>query len=145
MSGEGQTITVRVPLTFIRRGGRKRIIAPNDAGEPDKADQQSPAAPRRPPEPNRALIKSLARAFRWQALLDEGAYATINELARAENMTGSYVARLLRLTLLSPELIEAILEGRQPEALDMKASYKPFPLLWEEQWAWFEVLDGATA
>ena len=60
------------------------------------------------------MVKALARAFRWRKVLDTGVHATLEDLARAKGVNASYVSRLLRLTLLAPEIVEAILDGRQP-------------------------------
>jgi hypothetical protein len=59
-----------------------------------------------------ALVKALARAFRYQKLLDEGCYGSISEMAAAEQIEGGYLGSLLRLTLLAPDLVEAIVDGR---------------------------------
>ena len=85
--------------------------------------------------PDDALIKALARAFRWKRMLESGEFATIAELAAREAIPSTYVARVLRLTLLAPELIEAILDGRQPRALTLPTLMKPFPAAWKEQQA----------
>jgi AraC-like DNA-binding protein len=79
-------------------------------------------APR--PRVDNAMVKALARAFRWRKMLDEGVHATIDDLARARGVAPSYVSRLLRLTLLAPELVEAILDGRQPAELQLDG-FKP--------------------
>ncbi len=76
---------------------------------------------------------ALARAFRWRRLLEDGVYATIEELAAAERINSSYVSRVLRLTLLAPDIVQAILDGRQVPALAMARLTRPFPVLWEEQ------------
>jgi hypothetical protein len=91
---DGTTITVRIPITFVRRDGRKVIIAP------DGGDAWAPAKPR----PDETLIRALARAHRWKRMLEEGRYRSAGELAEAEGITRSFVNRLLRLTLLAPEL-----------------------------------------
>ena len=80
-----------------------------------------------------AIVKALARAFRWQKLLEDSTYATIEEIANAEKINPSYVSRVLRLTLLSPEIVEMILDGRQPLSLTMKTLQKHFPLEWCSQ------------
>jgi hypothetical protein len=82
-----------------------------------------------------ALVKALARAYRWQKLLENGSYASIAEIARAEQINDSYVSRLLRLTLLAPEIVEAILDGRQRTGLQIEALLKPMPVEWERQGA----------
>jgi hypothetical protein len=105
----GGRITVHIPMTWKRRGGRKVIIAP------DGGDAWAPARLRA----DEKLIRSLARAHRWKRLLDEGSYRSAGELAEAEGFTRSFVNRLLRLTLLAPDIQEAILDGRQPKALQL--------------------------
>jgi hypothetical protein len=101
MMDKGHTITIRVPLTLKKRGGRKLIITPG--GREAKGKAETPGDP--------SLVKALARAFRWRGMLETGAFATIQELAAAEKINPSYVSRMLRLTLLAPEMIEAMLDG----------------------------------
>ena len=88
-------------------------------------------APR--PRVDNAMVKAVARAFRWRKLLDEGVHATLEDLARAKGMHSTYVSRLLRLTLLAPEIVEAILDGRQPAGLQLDDLLERFPLEWEAQ------------
>jgi len=118
------SVTVRVPLAFRRRGGRKQVVVPDGA----------PAwAPRRA-QVDGTLVKALARAHRWQRLIDSGAYASVGELAAAERINPSYVARVLRLTLLAPEIVESILDGRHdPERITLDRLMKPFSAMWREQ------------
>jgi hypothetical protein len=78
-------------------------------------------------------VKALARAFHWQQLIDSGRYASITDLAAALHVDRSCVGRILRLTLLAPDIIEAILEGRAPSGLSLEKLVKKMPLLWEEQ------------
>ena len=120
---DGSTITVRIPMTLKRHGGRKVII------EPDYGDAWAPAKPR----PDETLIRALARAHRWKRLLEGGTYRSAAELAEAEKVTRSFVNRLLRLTLLAPEIQEAILEGRQPKAMQLEELTGTIPSSWEEQ------------
>ena len=80
-----------------------------------------------------ALLKALARGFLWRKLLQSGDFANIEEIAEAENINPSYVSRVLRLTLLAPEIVEAILAGRQPKGRTMARTMKPFPLEWQHQ------------
>ena len=80
-----------------------------------------------------ALVKALARAFRYQRLLDEGRYASISEMAAAGRIERGYLGRLLRLTLLAPDVVEAILDGRQPRDLGLPALMESIPSAWEEQ------------
>ncbi len=123
LSPDGTTMTVRVPMKFQVRGGRKLVVTPD--GSP------SWAKPRK--RIDNALIKALARAFRWQKLLDDSTYATIEDIANTEKINPSYVSRILRLTLLSPEIVEMILDGRQPPSMTIKFLQKAFPLSWELQ------------
>ena len=106
LSPDGSTITVFVPIGWRRRGGRKVIVAP-----PGCDDWASP------PKIDRALVKALARAHRWRRLLEEGRFGTLAELADAERISRSYVCRILRLTLLAPDIIERILDGRPTAGL----------------------------
>ena len=98
-----RTITVRIPIPSVRRGGRKVIIAPSGG------DAWTPAKPRS----DETLIRALARAHRWKRMLEEKRYRSAGELANAEGVTRSFVNRLLRLTLLAPDIQEAILEAGQ--------------------------------
>jgi len=79
------------------------------------------------------LLKVLARAFRWRKLLESGVYGTIEELAAAEKINSSYVSRILRLTLLAPVIVEAILDGRQPEKMTLAVLVEPLSVCWAEQ------------
>ena len=80
-----------------------------------------------------AMVKALARAFRWRRMLDTGLHATLEDLARAKGVAPSYVSRVLRLTLLAPEIVEAILDGRQPAELQLADLLEGFPLEWAGQ------------
>jgi hypothetical protein len=119
---EGTTLVVRIPMRFQRRGGRKRIVAPDG----------SELVPAAKPQPDGALIKALARARRWQRMLDEGRFASVRELAEAERVEVSYVARILRLTLLAPDIVEQILGGGH-EDLQLAELMQPFPVEWKRQ------------
>jgi hypothetical protein len=116
------SITVRVPLAIRHRPGRKTVVTP-------MIDGVAPVTTRADP----ALVKALARAFRYQRMLDEGRYATISEMAAAERIERGYLGSLLRLTLLAPDIVEAVLDGRQPEGLTLAALLEPFPACWAEQ------------
>ena len=118
-----QTVTVTVPFAIRKRGGRKLVITPDGV--------TSAPAPRT--RVDSALLKALARGFRWRKLLETGHFATIEEIAEAENINPSYVSRVLRMTLLAPEIVEGILAGRQPEGLTMARAMKPFPAEWRRQ------------
>jgi hypothetical protein len=77
------------------------------------------------------------RVFRWRKLLETGVYGTIEELAAAEKINSSYVSRILRLTLLAPSIVEAILDGQHAPELTLANIMKPFPSCWDEQTAAF--------
>lgn len=117
------TFTIAVPLTVRKRGGRKLVLSP--AGE----EITAPARPRI----DNTLVKALARAFRWRRLLETGLYATVAEMADAEGINRSYVSRVLRLTLLAPEIVEGILEGRVGTDLVLPDLLEPRSEVWTEQ------------
>jgi hypothetical protein len=123
MSEAVQTLTVRVPLTIRRRPGRKTVIVPE--GSPAAVPTRSHADP--------ALMKALARAYRWLRMLDEGRYASISEMAEAEGIERGYLGSILRLTLLAPDIVEALLNGRGPADLTLPRLLEPFPTSWAAQ------------
>jgi len=116
------SITVRVPLAIRHRPGRKTVVTP-------MTDGVAPVTTRADP----ALVKALARAFRYQRMLDQGQYATISEMAEAEKIERGYLGSLLRLTLLAPAIVEALLDGRQLQEITLPRMMKPFSLDWESQ------------
>ena len=122
LSPDGKTMTVSIPMMFQVRGGRKLVVSP-DGSNWKRPDHRI----------DNIMVKALARAFRWQRLLESGQHATIEEIAKAEKINTSYISRILRLTLLSPEIVEMILDGRQPTAMTLKSLQKGFPLCWEAQ------------
>jgi hypothetical protein len=79
------------------------------------------------------VVKAIVRAFRWRDMLESGDYATVRDLARAEAINESYLGRVLRLTLLAPNIIEAILEGKQPATLELDDLLQQFPIEWDKQ------------
>ena len=118
-----KTVSVEVPMTFKLRGGRKVIVLPDgtQGGPLPKAAIDN------------TLVKAIARAFRWQAMLENGTYGCIEDIARAERINGSFVSRVIRLALLAPDIVELILAGKQPASLTLKALMAPFPVEWERQ------------
>jgi hypothetical protein len=133
MTGAAQMLTVRVPLAARKpRGGRKLVLMPGGM-----ATRGASAA-------DTTLVKALARAFRWRRVMETGRYGTINELAAAEKINSSYVSRLLRLTLLSPDIVEAILDGRQPDGMPIPGLMEPFPVEWADQEANFRPICSST-
>jgi hypothetical protein len=116
-------LTVHVPFRVRPRGGRVKIVVP------DGGQCELPVISR----PDNAMVKAVARGFRWRKLIETGVYASVADVARAEKISDSYVSRHLRLTLLSPSIIEAILDGRQPPSVTLPRLLSPFPILWSEQ------------
>jgi hypothetical protein len=118
------TIKVRVALALRKRGGRKLILTP--AGSPAWLSPQQTRV-------DKTLVKAIARPHRWKRMVESGEYASLTELAAAEKINQSYLCRLLRLTLLAPDIVEAILNGQQSIAPQLHEFMKPFPLEWERQ------------
>jgi hypothetical protein len=116
-------VTVRVPLTIRRRPGRSTVVTPVVDGLPTQTT----------PHADPALLKALARAFRYQRMLDTGKYTTIGEMAVGERIERGYLGRLLQLTLLAPDIIEAIVEGKQAEGVTLPRLLEPLPSSWTVQ------------
>lgn len=113
-----ETIVVQVPFRVVKRGGRKEMVMPVGA-----ATQRI--------QPDSTLVKALARAFRWKRMLESGEYATIGDLAAHERIAPSYMTRVMRLTLLAPVTVEAIVEGRSAPRLP--ELFEPLPAVWADQ------------
>ena len=124
-----ETTSIHVPMKFRKRGGRTVIVLPDGT--------QGNPLPRATID--NTMIKAIARAFRWQAMLENGTYGCIEDIARAERINGSFVGRIVRLTLLAPDIVEAILAGKQPASLTLKGLMEPFPVEWEGQMEFFLV------
>jgi hypothetical protein len=116
-----EVVSICVPFRLRKRGGRREIILP-------PADRDTA---RRTPDDT--IVKALARAFRWKRLLDTGRFSTIAELAAHERIAPSYLTRVLRLTLLAPDIIEAILDGQQRGEVTLEALLNPPAASWTEQ------------
>lgn len=114
-----ETMTLHVPFRVVKRGGRKEMQMPKGVTQSRLTDS--------------ALVKALARAFRWKRMLESGEFATIAELAEREGIAPSYMTRVLRLTQLEPAIIEAVLEGRQGGDVTLARLMEPFPLSWSDQ------------
>jgi hypothetical protein len=129
------SITVRVPMTIRRRGGRKLVVAPD--GAPTWGQQRSRV--------DSTLLKALARAHRWKRMLDDGQYGSVSELATAEKLDRGYLGRILMLTLLAPDIVEAIIDGKQPAELGVHVLREGFPVKWDEQRATLGVTDSSRS
>lgn len=129
---DNQGITVRVPIAIRKRGGRKVVLTPkgvNLVSAPAHRHQDD------------AVIKAIARAFRWRELLESGTCSTIAEIAEAEQINETYVGRVLRLALLKPQIVETILNDGVP-ALQLNELMKSFPIQWESQQDHFGLRTG---
>ena len=113
------TVTLHVPFRIVKRGGRKEMLLPESATQSRRTDS--------------TLVKALARAFRWKRMLESGEFATIAELAEREGIAPSYMTRVLRLTLLAPDIVEAILDGKQGPEVTLAQVLEPFPAKWDQQ------------
>jgi len=113
------TITVHVPFRLVKRGGRKEMVLP--VGEPTTRKTDD------------TLVKAMARAFRWKRMLDTGEFSTIADLAQRERIAAPYLARVVRLSSLAPDIVDAILNGRQPQGLTMESLRVQLPDDWESQ------------
>lgn len=114
-----ETLTLHVPFRIVKRGGRKEMHLPHGAAHPRPKDS--------------TLVKALARAFRWKRMLESGEFATIAELAEKADIAPSYMTRVLRLTLLAPDIVEAILEGKQGPEVTLARVMEPFSVEWAKQ------------
>ena len=119
------SLTVRVALAIKARGGRKVIVSPDGMAVSLNGRQVRTTA-------DPALNKALARAFRWKRMLDDGRYASISEIARAEKIDRGYVGSVLRLTLLAPDILEAAIAGTDARTA-LPRLLKPFPMAWDDQ------------
>lgn len=119
-----ETVTLHVPFHIVKRGGRKEMQLPEGAAQLRRTDS--------------TLVKALARAFRWKRLLESGEFATIAELAEREGIATSYMTRILQLTLLAPDIVEAILDGRQRPEVTLARLMVPVPAEWQDHSALFD-------
>jgi len=106
-----------------RRGGRKRIVAPDGSEIVPILE----AAVGRYAGQGAGAGVAMATAARW------GVYASVSDIGDAENISKSYVSRILRLALLAPDIVEAILVGKTDQALMLEQLERPLPASWEEQ------------
>lgn len=114
-----ETVTVHIPFRLVKRGGRKEMQLPDGASSQRKIDN--------------TLIKALARAFRWKRMLESGEFTTMAELAEHEEIAPSYMTRVLRLALLAPKIVEAIVNEKQGPEVTLGRLLEPFPADWTTQ------------
>ena len=133
---EVDTLTIRIPIRLQRRGGRKLIMTPEGAAASESKARR-----------DEKLIRAIVRAHRWRGKIESGQAQSITDLAEQEGVTDAYVCRLLPLTCLAPDIVEAILDGRQPKGLTLAEILGHDPVAWEEQrrrWH-FAFLGDSTA
>jgi len=121
-----ETVTLHIPFLVVKRGGRKEMQLPDSDAQPRRTDN--------------TLVKALARAFRWKRMLDSGEFASVAELAEREGIAPSYMTRVLRLTLLAPDIVEAILGGKHGPAVTLARLMEPFPMHWSEQLVIYRII-----
>jgi hypothetical protein len=124
------TVTLHVPFRIVKRGGRKEMQSPDGAAQLRRTES--------------TLVKALARAFRWKQMLESGEFSSISELAEKEGIAFTYMARLMRLSLLSPAIVDAIMIGGQPTGLTLAKLMEPFPQDWREQHSQW-INDGSSS
>jgi hypothetical protein len=123
ISRDGTALAVTIPMVIRKRGGRKVVVSP--AG----AEPWAPSQPRI----DDTLLRAVVQAFHWKQQLESGQFATISELAEAEKLDRSFVSHTLRLTLLAPDLVEAILDGKQPRTIELQPLMRRMPVDWKRQ------------
>lgn len=124
LENRGESLSIRVPMKMKTRGGRKEIIVPeglSDSTVPGRTVYQ------------KALVIACARGHRWKEMLDSGQYASLHELAESVGVDPAYASRLLRFTLLAPDIVEAMLDGREPSGFSVNKLTRAVPALWEKQ------------
>jgi hypothetical protein len=118
---DGQTVDVRMPMEFKVRGGRKEIILPEGAETEPKT------------QPNRPLVLALARAYRWQRMIDSGEVPGVEAIATQHGVDRACASRILGLAMLAPDIVEAVAKGKGPSGLSLRKLAKSFPVRWDQQ------------
>lgn len=126
----GVRLETFVPWTLVRRGLKKRVITPLDAPQEFLAEAKQERAAQAAAQES-ALMRALGLAHHWQRLLDDGRAASAAEIAKAEGMDVTQVRRVMRLTLLAPEVIERLVGA--PDILLEQVMRRPWPFSWSEQ------------
>lgn len=120
---DGDQIIVTIPVKFFRRNGRQMVKS--QAGGDGSRETRTGI--------NTELATAIAKAYRWQDQLESGEYATLEDLATANGVDRTYIGRLLKLTSLSPDLVDEILEGNEPSGVSLRQLRKGIPTIWNEQ------------
>ncbi|MBI5725836.1 MAG: recombinase family protein [Planctomycetes bacterium] len=120
---DGQTVDIRVPMEFKVRSGRKEITLPEGMGNPGESESTL----------HRPLVVALAKAFRWQKMMESGQVKSLEELGKQEGVNRSYVRRILWLATLAPDIVKAILAGTEPSGLSLRMLNKNIPPIWDKQ------------
>lgn len=124
-AAEVSTLIVRIPVAFKRRGGRKLIITPEGVDAPMVSVQ--------PATVDDTLFKTLVKAHRWRRRIETGKAKSVTDLAEQEKVSIAYVTKLWPLTCLAPDIVVAILDGRQPRGLSVNRMLQNVPESWDEQ------------
>jgi hypothetical protein len=132
LSADRKTLTVSIPVSFRNHRAGKQIVTPDGS-------EWTPSA-----RIDSALVQAIVRAHRWRELLESGQHGTAADLAKAEKVNDSYLSRVLRLTLLAPDIVEAILDGRQPRSFEVSTVMRPLPFDWDQQRAALGFEGGAA-
>lgn len=127
LNPDDNILTVVLPVKFRRKRGRKMIMA-SDTDAPLLSEQDLA-----PPKPDETFVSALVKAFRWQDMIDQGMYDSPKELARKQGIEVTHVYRIMRLTMLAPDIVDAVLHGRQPRDFMLQAVVRGFPISWKEQ------------
>ena len=114
-----ETVTVHVPFRIVKRGGRKEIQLQPDVPPKHRTDN--------------ALVKALARTFRWKRMLDSGTFTSVTEIAAHEKLSFTYISRVVRLSLLAPDIVDAIMAGHQPPTMMLANLLDDVPADWQMQ------------
>ena len=126
---EAGNLQIHIPMRIRRMQGRKMILAPR-ALDDDISDS--------PAKTQTAVVQALGRAFSWAQAIESGKFHSITDLARSLDVDNSYVVRILKLTTLAPDIIEAILNGKEPSGLSLAQLTRTFPMDWDQQRALFD-------
>ena len=121
---ESGNLRIHIPMYFSHIGGRKRIVMP-DASNDDSYEASSKV--------QEALVQALGRAFAWTEAIENGRCASIADLARKLDVDNSHVVRIMKLTTLAPDIVEAILRGEEPHGLSLYRLTRSFPTDWDSQ------------